>query len=120
MTMRAARGTGADLLLMLGRGSVTDSGKMVRVCLTDGVTEEQLDVAVRAATHNRWIPTGPRPLDSPPCVRCCETPVERQSSRIATARVHPAEPRWTFTGKHTTWKPSGGKTSRLFSFSKWE
>src|SRR5437764_12833448 len=40
----AARGAGADLLLTLGGGSVTDAAKMVAFCLGNGVTEPgQLD-----------------------------------------------------------------------------
>ena len=41
---RAAREAGADLVVTLGGGSVTDAGKMVRMCLANGVEEEaQLD-----------------------------------------------------------------------------
>ena len=40
----AARETGADLLVTLGGGSVTDAAKMVGLCLGNGVTEpDQLD-----------------------------------------------------------------------------
>ena len=40
----AARAAGADLLLTLGGGSVTDAAKMVALCLGNGVTNpEQLD-----------------------------------------------------------------------------
>ena len=42
------------------------------------------------------------------------------SSKIATARVQPADPRCTFTGKQEIMKPSGGRASRLFSFSMWQ
>ena len=41
------------------------------------------------------------------------------SGTIAIARVHPAEARWTFTGKQTISKPSAGSASRLCSFSRW-
>ena len=43
-----------------------------------------------------------------------------QSGRIATARVHPAEPRCTFTGNAATVNPSAGSASRLCSFSIWQ
>ena len=39
---------------------------------------------------------------------------------IATARVQPAEPPRTFTGKQLTMKPLAGKASRLCSFSMWQ
>ena len=42
------------------------------------------------------------------------------SSKIATARVQPAEARCTFTGKQATMKPSAGRASRLCSFSMWQ
>ena len=48
----AAREVGADLLVTLGGGSVTDAAKMVGLCLGNGVTEpKQLDE----------YPTGKRP-----------------------------------------------------------
>jgi hypothetical protein len=46
--------------------------------------------------------------------------VNRYSGTIATARVHPADARCTFTGKHTISNPSAGNASRLWSFSKCE
>jgi len=39
------------------------------------------------------------------------------ASRIATARVQPAEARSIFTGKQLTMNPAGGRPSRLCSFS---
>jgi hypothetical protein len=42
------------------------------------------------------------------------------SSKIATARVQPAEPRCTFTGRQEMVKPLGGSLSRLESFSMWQ
>lgn len=43
-----------------------------------------------------------------------------QLSRIAAARVHPAEAACTFTRKHTIRKPSEGGASRLqWSFRAW-
>ena len=44
----------------------------------------------------------------------------RHDSTIATARVHPAEARAIFTGKHAIMKPCGGRLSRLCSFSIWQ
>jgi len=46
--------------------------------------------------------------------------VGNQASMIATARVQPADPPRTFTGKQLTVKPLAGKTSRLCSFSIWQ
>ena len=43
-----------------------------------------------------------------------------QSLRIATALVHPADARCTFTGKHTMSNPSAGKSARFPSFSIWK
>ena len=43
-----------------------------------------------------------------------------QSSRMATARVQPAEAPRIFTGKQHTVKPSPGSASRLCSFSRWQ
>ena len=44
----------------------------------------------------------------------------RDQSTIATARVQPAEPPRTFTGKQLTVNPVGGSASRLCSFSIWQ
>ena len=41
-------------------------------------------------------------------------------SKMATARVQPAEAPRIFTGKQHTVKPSPGKASRLCSFSRWQ
>ena len=43
-----------------------------------------------------------------------------QSSRMATARVQPADAPRIFTGKQHTVKPSPGSASRLCSFSRWQ
>ena len=59
-----------------------------------------------------------RPSFSDPVNRNLQWPPH--SGRMATARVQPAEPRCTLTGKQTTSNPSGGNCSRLFSFSMWE
>jgi len=45
---------------------------------------------------------------------------ELYSSIIATARVHPADAFFIFTGKQTMWKPFAGRDSRLCSFSRWQ
>ena len=42
------------------------------------------------------------------------------SSKIATARVQPAEAPRIFTGKQAIMKPSAGSASRLLSFSRWQ
>lgn len=41
-------------------------------------------------------------------------------SMMATARVQPAEARWTLCGKQEIWKPVAGRASRLCSFSRWQ
>jgi hypothetical protein len=43
---------------------------------------------------------------------------QASESKIATARVHPAEARRILKGKQLTVKPNGGSDSRLWSFSK--
>jgi maleylacetate reductase len=68
----AARGAGADLLVTLGGGSVTDAAKMVGLCLGNRVTEPaQLDRyrAVIAADG-----TARRPKVQPPSVRSIAIP----------------------------------------------
>ena len=42
------------------------------------------------------------------------------SSKIATARVKPAEAARILKGKQAMVKPKGGSASRLCSFSKWQ
>ncbi len=42
------------------------------------------------------------------------------SSKIATARVNPAEAALILKGKQATWNPVGGSWSRLASFSIWQ
>jgi hypothetical protein len=41
-------------------------------------------------------------------------------SKIATARVQPAEARSIFIGKQATVNPVGGSASRLCNFSMWQ
>jgi len=60
----AARDVGADLLVTVGGGSVTDAAKMVGLCLGNGVTEpEQLD-DYRARTAADGTTQRP-PVESP-------------------------------------------------------
>ena len=47
-------------------------------------------------------------------------PHQRPSSRIATARVKPAEAPLMLNGKQHTEKPVAGSASRLCSFSRWQ
>ena len=65
-------------------------------------------LAVRPDRH-RFLVCVDAMLDLGPC--------RDQASMIATARVQPAEPPRTFTGKQLTMKPSAGSASRLWSFS---
>ena len=68
----AAREAGADLLVTLGGGSLTDAAKMVGLCLGNGVTEpSQLD-AHRAVTTADG--TTRRPEVKPPSVRIIAIP----------------------------------------------
>jgi maleylacetate reductase len=62
----AARTAGADLVVTLGGGSVTDAGKMVRLCLANGVEgEAQLEaLATVIEGPKRVIP--PKQAPSPP------------------------------------------------------
>jgi maleylacetate reductase len=68
----AAREVGADLLVTVGGGSVTDAAKMVGLCLGNGVTEpEQLDdYRARTAADG----TTQRPPVEPPSVRMTAIP----------------------------------------------
>lgn len=68
----SARDAGADLLVTLGGGSVTDAAKMVGLCLGNGVTEpEQLDnFRARTAADG----TTQRPPVEPPGVRMIAIP----------------------------------------------
>ena len=68
----AAREIGADLLVTVGGGSVTDAAKMVGLCLGNGVTKpEQLDdYRARTAADG----TTQRPPVKPPSVRMTAIP----------------------------------------------
>jgi maleylacetate reductase len=67
---RAAREAGADLVVTLGGGSVTDAGKMVRMCLANGVEEEaQLDPLMSVFEGGRrFIPDKKPPAPPQVCV----------------------------------------------------
>jgi maleylacetate reductase len=68
----AARDAGADLLLTVGGGSVTDAAKVVGICLGNDITEpDQLD-SLRATTHADGKTT--RPVTRPPALRCVTIP----------------------------------------------
>src|SRR5215472_12942501 len=68
----AAREAGADLLVTIGGGSVTDAAKMVGLCLGNGVTKpEQLDDH-RAQIAADGSPR--RPAVEPPAVRMIAIP----------------------------------------------
>ena len=67
---RAAREARADLVVTLGGGSVTDAGKMVRLCLGNGVEEErQLDPLMSVFGDGRgFIPEKKPPAPPQVCV----------------------------------------------------
>src|SRR3954469_11276296 len=68
----AARAAGADLLLTLGGGSVTDAAKMVAFCLGNGVTDPaQLDDFRARVSADGKID---RPETKPPAVRTMTIP----------------------------------------------
>jgi maleylacetate reductase len=67
-----AREAGADLLVTIGGGSVTDAAKMVGLCLGNGVTAaEQLD---EYRAHIAADGTSQRPSVKPPAVRMIAIP----------------------------------------------
>ena len=68
----AARAAGADLLLTLGGGSVTDAAKMVAFCLGNSVTDPaQLDdYRARVSADGKIV----RPQTRPPAVRTVTIP----------------------------------------------
>src|SRR5437016_4745739 len=69
---KPARAAGADLLLTLGGGSVTDAAKMVAFCLGNGVTDRaQLDdYRARVSADGKIV----RPQTKPPAVRTVTIP----------------------------------------------
>ena len=83
----AAREAGADLIVTLGGGSVTDAAKMVSLCLANGVAEpSQLD-NYRAVTASDG--TTRRPEVKAPSVRSIAIPTRCQP---ASTRAAPAAP----------------------------
>ena len=62
--------------------------------------------------------SGSPPTMSPNC-RTARLAEPVQSSRMATARIHPALARSILTGKQLTMKPCGGSAARFASFSIW-
>jgi maleylacetate reductase len=57
---RAARAARADLIVTFGGGSLTDGGKMVRLCLEHGVDDVDGFDALRSVTHADGSTTQPR------------------------------------------------------------
>jgi maleylacetate reductase len=78
-----ARDTGADLLVTLGGGSVTDAAKMVALCLGNGMTApEQLDaLRVRIAADG----TIRRPAVSPPGLRMIAIPTTLSAGEFSAS-----------------------------------
>lgn len=58
----AARAAGADLLVTLGGGSVTDAAKMVGMCLANGIAEPRALDGLRAVTGPDGVTRRPRTL----------------------------------------------------------
>ena len=106
---------GLDRLEESERGVLQEAMPALRRLFAQ-VSDTEAETQVR---HPAWRPS-PR-AEAALVSRCARrsTP-SPQSSMIATARVHPAEARCTFTGKHTTSNPSAGNASRLCSFSRCE
>ena len=67
-----ARAAGADLLLTIGGGSVTDAAKMVGICLGNGITDPDGLDALRAITHPDG--TTSRPVTRAPPIRTVTIP----------------------------------------------
>src|ERR1700730_9137295 len=87
----SARESGADLVVTLGGGSVTDAAKMVGLCLgNDVTTPEQLDdYRARIAADG----TVERPDVKPPAVRIIAIPTtcRRASFRLGPAGQTPSD-----------------------------
>jgi maleylacetate reductase len=79
----SARDTGADLLLTVGGGSVTDAAKMVSLCLSNGVTEpSQLDnYRAQIAADG----TARRPEIRAPTVRSIATPTTLSAGEFSAS-----------------------------------
>ncbi len=67
-----ARAAGADLLLTIGGGSVTDAAKMVGICLGNAITDPDGLDALRAITHPDG--TTSRPVTRAPPIRTVTIP----------------------------------------------
>jgi maleylacetate reductase len=79
----AARAVGADLLVTLGGGSVTDAAKMVALCLGNGITEPaQLDgLRATVAADGRIT----RPEVRPPTVRSIDVPTTLSAGEYSSS-----------------------------------
>lgn len=64
----AAREAGADLIVTLGGGSVTDAGKMVRLCLANDVTDAAQLEALATVIEGRTRRVPPMQPPAPPMV----------------------------------------------------
>src|SRR5437763_5671978 len=79
----AARAAGADLLLTLGGGSVTDAAKMVAFCLGNGVTDPaQLDRYRARISADGQIE---RPEAKPPSIRTMTIPTTLSAGEYTAA-----------------------------------
>jgi hypothetical protein len=95
-------------------------------CADDG--EEIARTASRPkTTGRRWQSIGKSSADDDQQIRPAAGSADHMvvfqvlyASRIATARVQPAEARSIFTGKHDTMKPVDGSCSRWCNFSMWQ
>ncbi len=83
----AARAAGADLLVTLGGGSVTDAAKMVAFCLGNGVTDPaQLDNYRATVSADGTIE---RPQVKPPAMRTIAIPTTLVGRRVhRLGRLH--------------------------------
>jgi maleylacetate reductase len=79
----AARAAGADLILTIGGGSITDAAKMVGICLGNDITEPiQLD-AYRVVTHADGSTT--RPAYKAPSVPVVAIPTTLSAGEFSAA-----------------------------------
>jgi len=90
----SARESGADLIVTLGGGSITDGAKMVGLCLGNDVTTPSSSTTTALASPPTARPTDPRSnrLPSgwsgsrPPCRRASFRPVPAAPTLSATSR----------------------------------
>ncbi len=80
--------------------------------------ETSREASARSSTCPRAVSTAPIEV-LPPRVKVASF-MDSYSSRMATARVQPADAPLIFTGKQATLKPAAGSFSRLCSFSMWQ